>query len=67
MSNTHELQVNGMTCQHCVKAVTQALQALDPQAQVEITLPQGQVTVQTQASRAQVVQAIADEGYDVRA
>lgn len=67
MSNTHELQVKGMTCQHCVKAVTQAIEALDPQAQVQITLPQGQVTVQTLASRAQVEQAITEEGYDVLA
>ncbi|TAK91650.1 MAG: copper chaperone [Aquabacterium sp.] len=69
MSDTHkhQLQVKGMTCQHCVKAVTKAVQALDPAATVAVELPQGQVTVQTTLSREATVQAISDEGYDVQA
>tara|TARA_B110001454_G_C12424660_1_gene310882 strand:- start:31 stop:333 length:303 start_codon:yes stop_codon:yes gene_type:complete len=63
--STHELQVQGMSCQHCVKAVTQAVLALDAQAQVRVDLPSGQVSVQTQLSRAATAAAIADEGYDV--
>jgi copper chaperone len=65
MINTHELHVTGMTCQHCVKAVTSALEALDPKAQVQVHLPEGLVTVQTAASRLQVQQTIEDEGYAV--
>ncbi|MCC7544484.1 MAG: heavy-metal-associated domain-containing protein, partial [Aquabacterium sp.] len=39
---THQLQVKGMSCQHCVKAITKAVQTQDPQATVSVELPQGQ-------------------------
>lgn len=65
--STHQLHVKGMTCQHCVKAVTKAIQALDANANVSIELPQGQVNVQTALSREATVQAITDEGYEVLA
>jgi copper chaperone len=60
-----QLQVSGMSCQHCVKAVTQAVQALDPQASVTIDLPTGQVSVSSTASVDQVKTAILEEGYAV--
>lgn len=63
--NTTECQVSGMSCQHCVKAVTQALQAQDPQAQVSVDLAQGKVTVRSHLSAQAVRQAIGDEGYGV--
>ena len=59
--------VQGMTCGHCEKAVTQAVQALDPQAQVKIDRPAGKVEVQTSQPREAVAKAIADEGYEVAA
>lgn len=62
---THELQVKGMSCQHCVKAVTQALQARDADAQVSVDLPAGKVSVRTQLSRETTAAAITDEGYEV--
>ena len=37
--------VTGMTCGHCEKAVTRAIQQLDPQAEVKIDLPSGKVEV----------------------
>jgi copper chaperone len=64
---THELQVKGMTCQHCVKAVTKALQALDAQAIVHVTLPQGLVTVESTLTRDAAAHAITEEGYEVLA
>jgi copper chaperone len=63
----HQLQVKGMSCQHCVKAVTKAIQAHDGSATVAVELPQGTVTVQTSLSREATAQAISDEGYDVQA
>lgn len=63
--STHALQVKGMSCQHCVKAITQAVLAQDAQAQVRVDLPSGQVSVQTQLSREATAAAIADEGYEV--
>jgi copper chaperone len=56
-------KVEGMSCGHCVAAVTRALQALDPGAQVEVDLAGGEVRVQTQRDAEQVLQAIREEGY----
>ena len=69
MSETqhHELQVKGMSCQHCVKAVTRAIRSQDPQAAVSVELPQGRVSVQTTLSRQATAEAISDEGYEVQA
>ena len=63
---THQLQVKGMSCQHCVKAVTKAIQTLDAQATVSVELPQGTVNVQTTLSREATAKAISDEGYVVQ-
>lgn len=69
MSTLHTLQlhVKGMSCQHCVKAVTQAVQAKDPQATLDIDLPSGQVSVHTALEAAAVIDAIGEEGYEARA
>ena len=61
----HQMQVKGMSCQHCVKAVTKAIQALDADAAVSVELPQGNVTVMTTLSREATAKAISDEGYQV--
>jgi copper chaperone len=63
---THQLQVKGMSCQHCVKAITKAVQTQDPQATVTVELPLGQVTVQSALSHNAIVQAITEEGYEVQ-
>jgi copper chaperone len=62
----HRLLVKGMSCQHCVRAVTQAVQDKDPQAEVSIDLTQGQVSVNTTLALAPLLQAIVDEGYEAR-
>ena len=64
---TLQLTVTGMTCGHCEKAVTRAIQTLDPQAQVQIQRDQNLVKVQTSATQAAVVAAIEEEGYQVAA
>ena len=60
-------EVQGMTCGHCEKAVTQALQRLDPQARIVIDRPQGRVEDDSQLSREALARAIVDEGYPVAA
>lgn len=55
--------VQGMTCGHCVKAVTHAVQAQDAAAQVEVDLAGKQVKVQSQLSAERLLQAIREEGY----
>jgi copper chaperone len=56
-----------MTCGHCEKAVTHALQQVDPQAQVQIDRVQNRVEVQSTHSREALAQAIVEEGYAVLA
>jgi len=57
--------VTGMTCGHCERAVTQAVQQLDPQAQVVIDRAQNRVQVESSQPRQALADAIAEEGYAV--
>lgn len=59
--------VAGMSCGHCVKSVTQAVQALEPAAQVQVDLKLGEVRVSGESSRAQLIEAIRQAGYGVEA
>ena len=61
-----ELTVEGLSCGHCVKAVTAAIQARDPAAKVQIALPSGALRAETALSPAQVAEAVAGEGYAAR-
>lgn len=58
-------QVQGMTCGHCVGAVTQAVKSVDPQAEVKVDLASGKVEVQTGQERGAIARAIEEEGYKV--
>jgi len=60
-------QVKGMTCGHCVRAVTEAVKSVDRQAEVKVDLASGKVEVQTQQDRGAIARAIAEEGYEVAA
>jgi copper chaperone len=55
--------VQGMTCGHCVKAVTRAVQEQDAAARVEVDLAGKQVRVQSELAQEQILTAIRDEGY----
>jgi copper chaperone len=59
--------VEGMTCGHCEKAVTNALLSLDAQAKVVIDRTHNTVQVASEKPREALAQAIADEGYRVKA
>ncbi len=59
--------VTGMTCGHCEKAVIQAVQQMDPQAQVVIDRAQNRVQVESSQPREALAKAIAEEGYAVTA
>ena len=57
--------VKGMTCNHCERAVTLAVKALDPQATVTIDRAAGKVEVDSGQPRDAIAAAIAEEGYSV--
>ncbi|SCG58370.1 heavy-metal-associated domain-containing protein [Micromonospora humi] len=60
-------QVNGMTCGHCVNAVSTELTALPGVTDVQVDLATGRVTVTSQGPlNADAVRAAVDEaGYDL--
>jgi len=59
--------VVGMTCAHCVRAVTDEVGALDGVTGVAVDLASGRVTVESTApvEDAEVVEAVAEAGYEV--
>ncbi|MCP2076037.1 UNVERIFIED_ORG: copper chaperone [Pseudomonas lini] len=59
--------VQGMSCGHCVKAITQAVRAKDPAADVQVDLGAKTVQVQSSLPADAVLEAIKEEGYEVSA
>lgn len=64
---TTEYQVQGMTCEHCVRAVTTELVMLTGVQSVDVDLTNGTVTVTSNAPFAedQVREAIDEAGYEL--
>jgi copper chaperone len=60
-----ELRVEGMTCGHCVSAVTRAVKAVDPEANVQVDLGTGKVRVDGRSTVEALGKAIAEAGYPV--
>lgn len=57
--------VVGMSCGHCERAVTQAVQGIDPKALVLINRSAQEVKVNSEQPRQAIARAIAEEGYEV--
>jgi len=63
---TQILEVRGMTCGHCERAVTRAVRAVDPQAEVRIDRTAHRVEIANpQADPLALAAAIRAEGYEV--
>lgn len=63
---TTTLKVSGMSCGHCVRTVTEALEAVDGVARAQVDLQRGQATVEYDAactSPQLLASAITEEGY----
>lgn len=58
--------VEGMSCGHCVKAITNAIQGQDSTAEVRVDLAAGEVRVDSQLSAEQLIDVISEEGYGVK-
>ena len=61
-----ELDVAGMTCAHCVRAVEAAVGGVPGVVAVSVDLPAGHVTVSGEPDPQAVRRAISEEGYTVR-
>jgi len=57
--------VTGMTCDHCVRAVTSAIQGRDAAAAVKIDLDSGRVEVESSLPYTDLAEAILEEGYGI--
>ena len=55
--------VQGLTCGHCVRAVTQAVQGQDPAASVKVDLAAKKVEVESRLPAEQIISLIGEEGY----
>lgn len=60
-----QYKVSGMTCGHCVSAVTKAIQSTYPNAEVDVDLAQQTVTVSLDQNLQEVASLIAEAGYSV--
>lgn len=67
MTNTTTFRVDGMSCDHCVRAVTAEVGGLDGVTSVDVDLASGEVTVTSDAPLNEaVVRAAVDEaGYEL--
>ncbi len=59
--------VTGMTCGHCVRAVTEAVRQVDPAATVQVDLKAGQARVESTTPVGKLEDAVWEAGYEVRA
>ena len=61
------INVSGMTCGHCVSAVTMELSLLPSVTEVDVDLESGQVTItsNTALEQAQLATAIDEAGYEL--
>ena len=55
--------VPAMSCDHCVRVITETIRALDEQAQVSADLASHVLQVETRQPRLAVVAALAEAGY----
>jgi copper chaperone CopZ len=67
MTQTTTYTVTGMTCSHCVRAVTEELSALDGVLSVEVDLDTGEVAVASEEplDRSAVAAAVDEAGYEL--
>ena len=59
--------VQNMTCAHCIRTITGALQAIDSGAKVAVDLVAGTVTVDGALDAGQAIAAMQAQGYPAQA
>lgn len=64
-TTTFHLDIQGMTCQNCVKHVTEALESVPgvKQAQVDLEAAHAEVQAKADADTADMVAAVEEAGY----
>lgn len=59
------LNVEGMSCDHCKKAVAGAVEGVDPKATYSIDLDAGKVEITSAEPSQRFAEAIEEAGYDI--
>lgn len=62
--NDINLKIIGMSCDHCVRAATKALQGVPGVESAEVTLKPGGAVVHGEADTAALIAAVKEEGYE---
>ncbi len=62
--NDIKLAITGMTCEHCVRAVTKALEGVPGVERAEVTLRPGGAVVHGDAAPQALIAAVKEEGYE---
>jgi len=67
-TKTETLTVEGMSCQHCVMRITEALKDLDAVQDVDVNLQAGKVKItgSGQLNKKKIKKTIEDAGYNVK-
>jgi copper chaperone CopZ len=65
MDTTTTFAVEGMTCEHCVRAVTEELLALDSVRSAQVDLATGSASIVTdgETTQAELAAAVDEAGY----
>lgn len=68
MSQTIQLTIQGMTCDHCVNAVTRALKGVPGVTNATVRLESQSATIEGQdIDLAKAIAAVEEEGYEASA
>lgn len=60
-----KILIEGMSCNHCVGHVKEALEALDGVSDIDVSLEENYAIVETTVENNILKEAIEEEGYDV--
>jgi copper chaperone len=60
-----QLQVPSVVCDGCSDVITKAIQAIDAGASVQVNLDTKQITIDSQATEAQIRDVITSKGHTV--
>lgn len=63
--NVKKIIIEGMSCNHCVNHVREALSELKDSQKVEVNLEQKYAIVETSSNDEEIKEKIEDQGYDV--
>lgn len=59
-----ELDIKGMNCKHCVRAVTKALQSVPGVTQVDVYLESNLAVIEGNPDMASLIKSVRDAGYE---